>query len=644
MSINALIKRTKYGLLAVLVLLAAIQKISYGQDQAISSPENEKYIAELISKSKELKLSDDLYWHTILHYKKNLLGGYTSLIDDPRFFFAKEGKKNPDAELEATIRGFFSPFVEGKMHPTSKFSARYAWLKEKLAIDVTRIPYDGDIWFNQFYKVINPSKITLVFPAGYMNSPASMYGHTLLLIESEDGSRLLARAVNYAAATDDDFILKFAYKGMFGMYKGFYSFLPYYQKIAEYNDGEMREMWEYEMPMTPAEKERMIRHIVEMEDIYSDYFFMDENCSFNLLYLIEAAKPETKMTDGFGIRVEPIDTIRAAKEKNIIKERIYRPSIYSKIQYLRSKLNSEEQGMVLDYCLGDSDKFDIDSLNLTEEKKIIMCELASNYLRFMAAKHNITEPDYRTRFMEVLIKRNSLEKYDPIKDIPEPIAPEYTHLSRRLAFETGRSLEGIYSELAFRLSCHEMMDPDDGFNMNSQIIFGNISGRYYYDERKFVLQQFDMVNVISLAPSDSFYSNNCYDFKFGFTQNVREEENKTLSFRIKGAWGLSTLLAKKVQIYFLAGLNSYFSPEYDYYSDILGGGETGIYTILGPWKSHLYTSIYRAQFNEKHTRFTAGATERLKITDSVSLLADYSYNKDYNFTWHDISLKVNFYF
>jgi len=153
-----------------------------------------------------------------------------------------------------------------------------------------------------------------------------------------------------------------------------------------------------------------------------------------------------------------------------------------------------------------------------------------------------------------------------------------------------------------------------------------------------------MVNVISLPPSDSFNLNNCYDFKLGLIQNVIDGEDETLSFQIKGATGISTLLAEKVQVYFFGGIRSYFAPSYENNSDILGGCESGILTVLGPWKSHLYAQIYHAPFGEIHTRYTAGASERIKITDAVSVIADYSYNKDYSFRWHEFSAKVNYYF
>jgi len=638
------IKNVKYGLRAVLVLLIISRGISHGMETSLLSEDNNKYITELIAKSKELKLADDLYWHIILHYKKNLTGGYTSLVDDPNFFFAKKGKQDPEAELEETIRGFFRPKENAIMHPTEKFSARYAWLKEKLKIDPARLPYDGDIWFSQFYKEINPSTVTLVFPAGFMNNPASMYGHTLLLVESEGGSRLIAKSLNYAAATDDALMPLFVYKGLLGLYKGYYSFLPYYQKIREYSDTEQRDLWEYEIAMTPEEKDRMVRHVVEMENIYSDYYFIDENCSYNLLFLIEAAKPETGITDYFWWGVEPIDTLRAAQDKKIVSRRVFRPSLYSKIQYFRSKLSAGEQKLVLAFCNGGKDLSSIDSITDNEEKKIIMCDLATDYLKFMAVKKDISEEDYRTRFMAVLTKRNSLGKYDPIKDIPEPVAPDESHESRRIALETGHSLEGIYSQISYRQSCHELMDPDDGYNMNSQIIFGNIQARYYYEDKKVALQRFDIVDLISLPPSDSFFINPCYMLNTGLIQNVNKDEEENLTFHLKGNAGLSTLLSKKIQIYFFMGVKSFFNPDYENYTDLLGGGETGILTILGPWKNHMYASAYHAAFGETHTRYSAGVSERIKITNSVSVMADYSYNMDYSFKWHEFSGKVNFYF
>ena len=55
-----------------------------------------------------------------------------------------------------------------------------------------------------------------------MNSPASMYGHTLLTIETASKSKLLAYAVNYSALIQGvTFAPVYIGKGLLGGYPGY---------------------------------------------------------------------------------------------------------------------------------------------------------------------------------------------------------------------------------------------------------------------------------------------------------------------------------------------------------------------------------------------------------------------------------------
>ena len=69
----------------------------------------------------------------------------------------------------------------------------------------------------------------------------------------------------YEVITSNGFA--YAVKGIFGLYKGYYSILPYYVKVREYNDLERRDVWEYTLNLTPPEVVRMFRHIWELRDI-----------------------------------------------------------------------------------------------------------------------------------------------------------------------------------------------------------------------------------------------------------------------------------------------------------------------------------------------------------------------------------------
>ncbi|MGD0211104.1 MAG: DUF4105 domain-containing protein, partial [Desulfomonilia bacterium] len=150
-----------------------------------------------------------------MHYKHGLFG-YKSLVDDPKFFLASDGKTNPEAELDATIRAFFIGEDNEKKSAVCRFAARYEWIKGKLNFDPGRLPISECHPFMNFMNNIKPESVTLVFPAEHLNSPASMFGHTFLTIETANKSKLLAYAVNYSAFTNETFGPLFAVKGLFG--------------------------------------------------------------------------------------------------------------------------------------------------------------------------------------------------------------------------------------------------------------------------------------------------------------------------------------------------------------------------------------------------------------------------------------------
>ncbi|NIQ11965.1 MAG: DUF4105 domain-containing protein, partial [candidate division Zixibacteria bacterium] len=63
---------------------------------------------------------------------------------------------------------------------------------------------------------------------------------------------------------------------------------------------------------------RMFMHVWELEKIYSHYFFFDENCAFQLLFLFDAARPSLRLVDQARPWVIPVDTIRLLAKSGVI--------------------------------------------------------------------------------------------------------------------------------------------------------------------------------------------------------------------------------------------------------------------------------------------------------------------------------------
>lgn len=128
--------------------------------------ESSAYLSTLLLQSSQLQLHKERFWHLLVHYRKNTGPGYTSEIDDPGFFLAPDGKTNPQAELEATLRHFFSDRLVGRSQQPARcaFIARYEWLKEQLQFKENNFPPQTCDRFHRWLKELNPASVTLIFP------------------------------------------------------------------------------------------------------------------------------------------------------------------------------------------------------------------------------------------------------------------------------------------------------------------------------------------------------------------------------------------------------------------------------------------------------------------------------------------------
>ncbi len=289
-------------------------------------------------------------WHRLMHYVPNLVApSFHSLADASRFFLAHDGKTNPQSELEATLAAFFSDTQETQevQNPQCAFIARYHWLDRQLAFDGARMRRQPCTRFHEWRKALNPQGVTLIFAAAYLNNPASMYGHTLLRIDAKDQdetTRLLAYSINYTANTDERGGVAFTIKALIGRYPGTFSSMPYYLKVREYTDLENRDIWEYELNLTPEEIDRLLAHAWELGPVYFDYYFFDENCAYHLLGLLEAARPDLNLTEGFRWWAIPSDTVReVVKQKGLVKKTLYRPSNATVIRHRLELMSPEER-------------------------------------------------------------------------------------------------------------------------------------------------------------------------------------------------------------------------------------------------------------------------------------------------------------
>ncbi|GGY54236.1 hypothetical protein GCM10011297_28910 [Bacterioplanes sanyensis] len=479
--------------------------------------------AQAQAKAELQRLAGDRQWLHLLHYRRHWNGEVYSQNDSDAFFLHPHGKYDALAELTATVQAFTKVPLAQAAAAQCRFPARFHWLATQLPNhSFKRVPCPA---FEQWRQRLDAHALTLIFPAAHINSPASMFGHTLLRLDREDAtsSELLAYSVNFAANADPaDNELVYTYKGLAGGYPGVVSVLPYYAKTNEYQHMEYRDIWEYQLTLTPAEVDQFVRHIWEVRGTEFDYFFFDENCSYRLLALIDAASERADLANEFFLTAIPIDTIRVMQQQGLVGEAHYRPSAASQLESAGQQATPQVRQVSRQLVVSEAD---IETLlqPLTAVQQVQALELSHLYARYLAIKKKQGNPRMRQRTLALLSARARRQEGSPFQPPMQPaVRDDQGHLTQRLSAMAGHQQTG-FAELHWRPSYHDLLDLPAGYTRGSQIQMGANEWRLWSDG-ELQLRQFSVVDVVSLTPHSFYQRPMSWAAGFGLRRFIGREQ------------------------------------------------------------------------------------------------------------------------
>ncbi|MDD5716374.1 MAG: DUF4105 domain-containing protein [Sulfuricurvum sp.] len=480
---------------------------------------------ELIAQEHSLNLSESRYWHLLMHAPKE-----SSEIDDDAFFLSPIGKENLDEELISTLRHLNEDSNRSDGSVFCRFPARRVWLEKSLNISFG----EGECReYETLLAKLDPQKVTLVFPSAHINSPASMFGHTFLRIDSSMESKLMSYAINYAAQTDETNGVAFAYKGLFGGYYGYYSMLPYYEKLKEYRDSESRDVWEYDLNLNHDEVMAMVRHIWELQHINSWYYFFDENCSYHMLWLTEIARPTARLRDHFFYYVIPPETVRAFEEESLVREKHFRPSKRTKILSYERQLKPQGIQAVRSLVNGETDMNKLNSADFTDQERRYIFEAAAELVEYDYIEGKISKEVYALRYHTLLTRRAALGEGKIIPIEPKP-NPDSAHRSARIGIVQGWFEKRSPLLIGWRPAFHDLSEDDTGHLSGAQIEF--LDTLIGIDKNTFSLEKLTLLSLSSLPPVTHFFKPFSWRMKSGWDRDYTAD---TLSFVTRVGAGAS---------------------------------------------------------------------------------------------------------
>jgi hypothetical protein len=541
------------------------------------------YLNQLILKSKEIRLAADPQWHALLHYQKQNLGlGYKSLAVSNVFFNAKDGNSNPESELEATLTNFFN--TEGREEAGSTepyqcaFKARFKWLNKKLNFDTSKMPLVACERFDKWFSAIDAIGVTLIFPSAYINNPASAFGHTLLRLDQagqNEKNRLLAYTANFAAETGGEDGFSYAFKGVFGGYDGYFSVAPYYEKVKLYGDIERRDIWEYPLNFSKEETDFLLAHLWELRSIGFPYYYFDQNCSYYLLGLLEAARPSLRLSEQFPSWVIPVDSVRETlKRETAASNPVFRASAVSSLQQRIAE--KDDQIRLIAKKLADADTT-LDSAEfqiLNEVEKAESIDLAYEYLNFKIISGEDKESILQQRAYKLLKARSQLAHISNLDITTPEIRPDQGHSTSTISLAAGIEDEQWFYETRIRPAYHDLLDPLAGFNKGAQIELLELVLRQK-EESSPKLERAMILDIKSYSPRNEFIKPVSWNLDFGFQRTKISEDNRELLFQLNAGAGAAWNLSDNIFSYALLNLSTLSD------NDIENGYAAGISPRLG---------------------------------------------------------------
>lgn len=265
-------------------------------------------------------------------------GGTVSEVISPEFFLALNGRHSPADELSATIEGLLAESqADADAHAACRFPARRLWLEKMLPglpVGGTHKPQCPK--YERWSDLDSLRSVSMMMVSGYLGNPASSFGHSLLKLNRGDGglpsNALLDTSLNFGAMVPPKELAPvYLYRGLFGGYQAGFSDKPFYAEDQVYSHTEFRDMWEYELALSPDQRALLTALIWEVSSKKFTYFFLSKNCAFRITQLLDIAteRADTPAARVWFAPVESFHRLDASRQENgqpLVQQVDFRPS------------------------------------------------------------------------------------------------------------------------------------------------------------------------------------------------------------------------------------------------------------------------------------------------------------------------------
>jgi hypothetical protein len=501
--------------------------------------------------------------------------------------------------------------------------------------------------------------LTLVFAEGFMGNPGSIFGHTLLRIDSAhqtESDEMLGYAVDFTANAGNDGGLVYMLKGVSGAYQAMFRVRPYYEQLKRYSDWENRDIWEYRLEVEEDELDFLLMHLWELRNIQFPYYFFTKNCSYELLRLLETGVPDLGASARLHGPVLPVDTVRAlADQPGFVTRTRYRPSPETELRSGLRSLSRADRKRVAAIASGVLDPEDGSLANVSSGRRARILDVAYERLRYEYLAGKVSDEDSRGLSRRILIARSRVEgaaiDEDPLVGEVEASGarPDQGHDTSLLALEVGWRDDESFIDIRLRPALHGLLDAAGGYLPHTQIRVLDTVMRIYPQSKRVRLQELTLLEISSLTPRSRVFRPWAWTAGTGLQSRRvpggRDLEDASVWGTQMGV-GLAFDPTSSVLLYGLADLRLDVGPDLEDSVSFGPGGRLGAFfgNAESRWMGHAFAEATYFGLGDTTTTVRGGMQGRLKTTRNSALVLEATANWSYGKAWAEASLQVNLHF
>jgi len=478
-------------------------------------------------------------WLALMHYRVQGVG-WESQGDQQQFFLSPEGRRAPLAELKANLAA-----LQAGGDYACRFPARYEWLRTRLSLAVPADPMQACPDLSAWYQQFPGRKISISFAASYLENPSSMFGHTFLKVYQESNRELTSPTINYAARTAErGGDLDFMRKGLFGGFPGVADELPFYRRLRTYTENEGRDIWEYELKLRPDEIRQLLLHLWEVRDGTFNYYFLDENCAYRTLALIDVVRPELGLLRNHRALTVPVDTIRTLQAHGIAGERTLWPAFPKLVRHHEQQLDRAD--VLRAAQIADNAQPAASVAQYAPARQAAILQLAHEYLSVKISRDQAERETRKSTANAILRSRMTIDTAGPLAREVSAAPPETGHDGGALSVGLYEAGPRRGASLAWAGFQHTLIDRLAGYEPHAEITVLRPEARFDAtgDVR---LHRVDWLSVQSTLPASSLFKRPAWRLRLSTERkdfNDGEHVVTSLGYHSGRAWSFgNTALA-----------------------------------------------------------------------------------------------------